>query len=212
MRLAQRLAQALAQVLFRKSRQEYELAEKEIEDALGECFGIGSLAALEFDALLEACKADGPAALDNVIRLADLLRERGEIQSLRGNAAAAAKSNALALGLFLEVLHNSIVSFDLIQKAEELIARTSGTRLPAPVLKRLLSYYEARGMLARAEDVLYEWLDSQDPAASQAGFFFYERLSSKSDEELGTGGLSRAEIERGRAEWSARQREPQSDR
>jgi hypothetical protein len=197
MRLAQRLAQALAQVLFRKGRQEYELAEAEIDAALDDCFDIKGTDTIDLDRLLEACRTEGPS--DNLIRLAELFREKADIARLRGDAAGAARSRALALGLFLEVLQSSIVSIDLIQKTEELIAQTSGTRLPVPVLKRLLAYYEARGLLARAEDVLYEWLDTRDPDAPQAGFAFYQRASAKTDQELADAGLPRSEVEQGRA-------------
>jgi hypothetical protein len=65
----------------------------------------------------------------------------------------------------------------------------------------LLGYYEARGMLDRAEDVLYEWLDTKDPAAPEEGLAFYGRLCTKSDDDLTSGGLSRDEVEQGRAEW-----------
>jgi tetratricopeptide (TPR) repeat protein len=206
MRLAQRFAQALAQALFYKNKKEYERAGAEIDAALNECFGLEPGALPELDTLLHDCIEAGEATPENFIRLAELLRERGEIQRLRGDATAAARSDALALGLFLELLQSSVVSLDLIQKTEDLIERVSSTRLPAAVLKRLLSYYEARGLLARAEDILYEWLDSKDPAASEGGLAFYNRLTSKHDDELNEGGLPRGEVEQGRAEWLRRSR------
>jgi hypothetical protein len=204
MRLAQRLAQALAQALFHKDRQQYDRAEAEIDTALAECFGVETGVLPDLDELLIACATEGAAAPENLIRLADIFREKGELQRLRGHPSAAAQSEALALGLFLDVLQRSVVSLELIQKTERLIESISGTRLPAPVLKRLLGYYEARGMLARAEDVLYEWLDTKDPAAPEGGLAFYKRLSSKSDQELAEGALPRAEVDQGRAEWLRR--------
>jgi hypothetical protein len=199
MRLAQRLAQALAQALFYKGKQEYDRAEAELNAALTECFGLETPWP-ELENLLNDCVAAGEATPDNLVRLAELFREKGEIQRLRGDASAAAQSDALALGLFLELLHSSVVSLDLIQKTERLIENVQGTRLPATLLKRLLRYYEARGMLARAEDVLYEWLDTRDPAAPEGGLAFYNRLSAKRDEELAEGGLPRPEVDQGRAE------------
>jgi hypothetical protein len=204
MRLAQRLAQALAQVLFHKGRQEYDHAEAEIDAALAECFGIETGVLPDLDELLAACAAEGAGSPDNLIRLADLFREKGELQRTRGNAGNATQSDALALGLFLDVLHRNVVSLELIQKAEQLVERLAGVRLPASVLKRLLGYYEARGMLARAEDTLYEWLDTKDPTAPEGGLAFYKRLSSKSDQDLSEGGLPRAEVDQGRAEWLRR--------
>jgi hypothetical protein len=199
MRLAQRLAQALAQALFYKGRHEYDRAEAELNAALAESFGLDT-GLPDLEQLLSDCTAAGEATPDNLVRLADLFREKGEIQRLRADASAAAQSDALALGLFLELLHSSVVSLDLIQKTEGLIERLAGTRLPATVLKRLLRYYEARAMLARAEDVLYEWLDTKDPAAPEGGLSFYNRLSAKQDDELAQGGLPRDEVEQGRAE------------
>jgi hypothetical protein len=201
MRLAQRLAQALAQVLFYKGKQQHDRAEAEIDAALAECFGIETGTLPDLEQLLAACAAEGAGNPDNLIRFADLLREKGELQRLRGNANGATQSDALALGLFLDVLHRNVVSLELIQKAEELVEGLAGMRLPASVLKRLLGYYEARGLLARAEDTLYEWLDTKDPAAPEGGLAFYKRLSSKSDQELSEGGLPRAEVDQGRAEW-----------
>jgi tetratricopeptide (TPR) repeat protein len=201
MRLAQRLAQALAQVLFYKSRQEYDRAEAEIDAALTECFGLERGALPDLEELLNLCARESVALPDNLVRLADIFREKGEIQRLRGDTEAAAQTDALALGLFLEVLQRNVVSMELIQKADQLIERISGVRLPGPVLKRLLGYYEARGMLDRAEDALYEWLDTKDPDSPEGGLAFYGRLSTKSDGDLASGGLSREEVEQGRAEW-----------
>ena len=201
MRLAQRLAQALAQVLFYKSRKEYDRAEAEIDAALTECFGLERGTLPDLEELLNLCARESVALPDNLVRLADIFREKGEIQRLRGDADAAAQTDALALGLFLEVLQRNVVSMELIQKADQLIERISGARLPGPVLKRLLGYYEARGMLDRAEDALYEWLDTKDPDAPEGGLAFYGRLSTKSDDDLTSGGLSRDEVEQGRAEW-----------
>ena len=204
MRLAQRLVQALAQALFHKGRQEYDRAEAAINVALSECFGLETGRLPDLDELLNDCATAGEATPENLIRLADLFREMGEIQRLRGDTTGAGQSDTLALGMFLELLQTSVVSCELIQKTEGLVQRTAGTRLPAAVLRRLLSYYEARGLLARAEDVLYEWLDTKDPAAPEGGFAFYDRLSSKSDHELKDGGLPRAEVDQGRAEWLRR--------
>jgi len=201
MRLAQRLAQALAQVLFYKGRQEYDRAEAEIDAALTECFGLERGALPDFEELLNVCARESAALPDNLVRLADIFREKGEIQRLRGDGEAAGQTEALALGLFLEVLQRNVVSMELIQKTDQLIERVSGVRLPTPVVKRLLSYYEARGMFDRAEDVLYEWLDTKDVDVPESGIAFYERLSAKSDDDLTAGGLSREEVEQGRAEW-----------
>jgi hypothetical protein len=57
-------------------------------------------------------------------------------------------------------------------------------------------------MLDKAEDVLFDCLDKDDAAAP--GLAFYERLRTKSDEELERGGLPRTEVEEGRQELLSR--------
>ena len=131
------------------------------------------------------------------------LSRKGEIQRLRGDTTGAAQSDALALGLFLELLQTSVVSFELIQKTEGLIERTAGTRLPAAVLRRLLSYYEARRPARPGRGRSLRMARRKDPAAAEGGLTFYDRLS-KSDSELNDGGLPRAEVDQGRAEWLRR--------
>jgi hypothetical protein len=201
MRMVQRLAQALAQALFHKQRQEFQQAEQELNAALEECFGLG-VELPDLEQIIALCAAEGGG--DSMVRLAEVFAERGEIHRALGRSADAAPNDALALGLFLEVLHSGMVSIDLIQKTESLIEWTTGTRLPAAVLKRLLRYYEARGMLGRAEDVLYEWFDTKDPLAPEGGLDFYRRASRQSDDELSRSGLSRPEVEQGLADWRER--------
>ena len=203
MRMVQRLAQALAQALFHKGRQEFEQAEHELNSALEECFGLGAQLP-DLEQIIALCASEGGA--DTMVRLADVFAERGELHRARGNTSNAPHDNALALGLYLEVLHSGLVSIDLIQKSETLIERTTATRLPAAVLKRLLRYYEARGLLGRAEDVLYDWLDTKDPLAPEGGLDFYQRVSKNSDEDLSRGGLSRDEVEQGLADWRQKTR------
>jgi hypothetical protein len=203
MRMIQRLAQALAQALFHKGRQEFEQAEQELNAALQECFGLDT-GIPDLEQIIALCAAEGGA--DTMVRLADVFAERGEIRRVLGKSTDATNNDALALGLYLEVLHSGLVSLDFIQKAEALIERTGGARLPAGVLKRLLRYYEARGQLGRAEDVLYDWLDTKDPLAPEGGLDFYQRASRQPDEDLSRGGLSREEVEQGLADWRQKTR------
>ena len=197
-RMVQRLAQALAQALVHKNRHEYDRAEQELNDVLAQCFELGTEIP-DLEQLLAECATEGGA--ESVLRLADVLALRGEVQRLQGKEKEASNDEALALGLYLQVLQTSVVSIELIQKAGQLVERTSASRLPAAVLKRLLAYYEARGLLAQAEDALYDWLDTKDPLAPEGGLQFYHRLARHSDEDLSRGGLTRGEIEQGILDW-----------
>ena len=128
---------------------------------------------------------------EKLLALADLFREQGELYLLEGNLPENLRTAAISLGLYLEAATSAgtIIWVDLLDKIEGLTEQTNGIRLPAEVVKRLLSYYEARGLFAKAEDVLFDWLDTDDPQAPTAGLAFYDRLAAKSDRELEQCGL-----------------------
>ncbi len=200
MRMVQELVQALARVQFLKQRAEFAQALDEIDRTLKKFWNLNPGQRLSLEQLLAVCRGEGGAEAESMVALADLLNEQGDLHALQDKTEESRQSYALALGLYLETLLTSVISMDLIAKVERLVERTQGARLPVEVLKRLLSYYEARGMLAKAEDVLFDWLDTSDPDAPAGGLAFYERLARKSDTELTQGDLPREEVEAGRRE------------
>ncbi len=198
-RLVRECAQALARALFLKERGEYDRALTEIERALAILREetAGSTKVFTIEELLSVCREGPGQTSEKLMTLADLLREQGELQELTGKAELASQSRVLALGLYLEVIAEGLVSVALLDKLEPLIARTKGAPRPAAVLRRLLAYLETRRLFAHAEDVVFEWLASGDREAVRAGERFYERLSARSDTELAEGGLPRNEVQEG---------------
>lgn len=199
-RMVQELTHVVARVQFLRRREEYEQALHEIDRVFRQFWEVDPGRPLSLDELILACSQEEESVAEKMVSLADLLKEQGDLFALQQKTSDSQHSYGLSLGLYLETLRTSVVSMDLIQKAEHLIEQTKDARLPADVLKRLLSYYEARGMLAKAEDVLFDWLDTSDPNAPVGGLAFYDRQAAKSDEELERGDLPRGELESGRAE------------
>jgi tetratricopeptide (TPR) repeat protein len=206
MRMVQDLMQTLQRVAFLKDRQQYEQALDEIDRTLARFWDLSpdQVGILSLDDWITLCIAEGGSVSEKLIALGDLFLAQGELRSLRGQNETGQRSYLMALGLYIETLRGSLVSMDLIEKANRLIDLTRETNRPPEVLRRLLFYYEARGMFAQAEDVLFQWIENGDAQAKQAGTEFYERLLGKSDEELERGDLPRAEVEQGRDELLAR--------
>ena len=205
----------LARVVFLKQRQEYAQALLELDRALAKFLdvGPGEKPDLSLEEWIEQCRAEEGGLGQKLVALADLFNEQGDIHALQSAAKEAQRSDALALGLYLEALNGQLVpvSVDLLGKVENLIELLAEARLPAEVLQRLLRYYEARGRLAQAEDVLFDWLDTGDPTACEGGLAFYDRLAAWSDAELARGNLPRAEVEQGRQEVLGRMRDFKAD-
>ncbi len=204
MRMVQELTQVLARILFLKKAQEYPKAVDEIENALTRFWNLTQeqIRTFSLEQWIEQCRQEQGPMGEKLVALADLFKEQGELYALETNVPESQRTAALSLGLYLEAVASpgTIISVDLLDKIEHLIERTSAAGLPAPVWQRLLSYYETRGMLAKAEDALFDRLDTGDANAVEAGLAFYGRAAAKQNRELEQGGLPRDEIEAGREE------------
>jgi hypothetical protein len=204
LRAVQEMTQTLARVLFLKQREEYAQAMQELGAALRRFRDAPADDAgeLSLDAWLELCRKHEDAAAGLLMGLADLLKEQGELFSMQSRSEQVRGARVAALGLFLEALlrGEAFVSKELMFKVEELIAQCASGPMPGSLRVRLVRYYEARGRFGEMENVLFDWRDSGEPGATEAGAEFYDRLCAKQDAELERGGLPRAEVEQGRRE------------
>ena len=82
---------------------------------------------------------------------------------------------------------------------EELRDALSDYVLPDGTSEMLVRYYEQIGAYAKAEDVLYDFLDTTEDCerVTDIGIGFYERLLDLSDAQLEAGGLPRDEVHAG---------------
>ncbi len=201
MRLVAEMVQVLARVVSLRQRQEYELALREIDAALGRIRDSQSASAREcaLEDWIALCRKHGQAASGLEVAVADLLKEQGEVFALQDKGLQSHQARALSLGLFLEALlgEETFVSAELLGKVDQLLEETRDASLPAPVLGRLFKYFEARGRYAKAEDTLFAWLEVEERPALEEGLAFYQRLLARDDAELEWGDLPRAEVEEG---------------
>jgi hypothetical protein len=77
--------------------------------------------------------------------------------------------------------------------------------LPLATQAGLMQYFERSGQFARAEDMLFNMLESEPghPGLLDFGVAFYERMRGQSDLSLAEGGLPRTEIEPGLAKFKS---------
>ena len=202
MRIVQEMAQVLARVIALKSRQEYDQAMREIGAALRQLQDAPSdtLAEPSLDDWIALCHQHGPAVGGLMTAVAQLLAEQGEILSRQKQEKTAHRANTLALGLTLDTLLSgeTFVSAELLDRIDRLTDLSWNSLTDGGVWRRLLEYYEARGRYAQAEDALFAWHATGDPASQPAGLAFFARLSALPDDELIHGNLPREEVEEGR--------------
>jgi hypothetical protein len=216
LRQVQELAQAVARVIFLRTRRDYEAALGEVSRALqqwqqseenqspsrtGETSN-----PLTPDDWIELCRRNEVVTGNLLVTVGNLIREQALVLSDLGRTAEASNAFLTALTLQLEAVLSgaAAVTRELVDGIDELIELTAEVSAPAGTLSRLASYLEQRRRLAQAEDALFEWMETGAPEAVAACRAFYGRLLNCSDEELAEGELPRTEVLEGLADLEAR--------
>lgn len=95
---------------------------------------------------------------------------------------------------------------DFVPGLEVFLAALADGPLPARTQAMLMRHYEQNGAFGKAEDVLFDLLETEPANAAllDFGIGFYERLRSQTDLALASGNLPRQELEAGLAELCQR--------
>ncbi len=211
LRLFQQFGRLWARVVFLANGSEYAQAQTEIEQATGDLFGLSP------DSLLQIADADIVTKLqfDDRVNwapkcalLAALFNESAALYEAEGRLKDSYSRYLKALGLLLHVLTSGVEVDvpDNTPTVSELSIILKDVILPDETRTLLMGYYEQIGQFAKAEDVLFAWLDD-DPSnltVLELGMVFYERLGIMDDADLSMGNLPRAEVEAGLNELMSR--------
>lgn len=201
MRIIEQATAVLGRVLRLLQNDQIEQAETLIGEALGEYTGLtlDELDALPAEQLLARVGHFQQGGLGQQLMLAELLQTRARVALARGDDEMALYAALRALQIRLTLALGHDVSNARLDSAIDDLLRTqlADVRLPTATLAQLFDYYEKTTQFDRAENVLWTLIDDHftDEDMVQAGLAFYERLLRKSDSELRTGNLSRAEVE-----------------
>jgi len=207
LRMVAEMVQMLLRVVSLKHRREYDQALREVDAALRQVRGsdTDSASTQTVEGWIALCRKHEMAASGLMVPVADLLREQGEIFALQERLAESGRARRFALGLYLEAILSgeTFVTAELLDKVEQLIGATRDPPPTPEISRRLVRYFETRGRYAKAEDIVFAWLESGDAAARDEGRAVYERLLELDDATLERGGLPRAEAEQGRKDFVA---------
>ncbi len=155
-------------------------------------------------------QGDAPqAAREKGYMLLTLLKEAAEVAAGEGRDGAPYLFKALHLVLELLAQNEPSEYPEFAPRVEELVGALGAASLPLETQARLMHHYERCGEFARAEDRLYEMLESAPahPGLVEFGLAFYDRVQRQSDERLLAGNLPRAELKTGQAELRKRQQQ-----
>ena len=201
MRLIEQLSQAIAKILFNVENKNYEAATNEINLSYRGLTGLDPLLvnSMSDQELISFITKDKTAYQEKCLVIARLLRAEAEVNEIINNDF----NNALgkywkSLSLYLELSLNNIDAIkDNSPHIEFILAKIKSYTLPLHIKYKLFRYCELIGEYSKAEDLLFELVDSKYPDIISEGKNFFQRLSQKSNEELSAGNLPREELKNG---------------
>ena len=207
MKMTQMLATVLTKVLFNKEKKNYIEAEKEIESAAKTIVGLdlNLIKILNVEDVLKLMKTSDVYAGRCLIS-AELLKEYGDILGEKERINESMDIYIKSLWLYLETiltkeLPEPEVYYDRINF---LIKNLTTPETDTDLKQKIFQYYEFSGQYSKAEDVLFELMDSDTEGIKDKALKFYERLQKKTDEELGKGNFSHGEVEESIEEINSR--------
>ncbi|MDQ4076328.1 MAG: DUF6483 family protein [Chloroflexota bacterium] len=206
LRLIEQLVQTLYYSLGLTKSKDFSKALEVLDRAFTDFFGWDSnfVNSVPEEYLVEMLKNGGRLDVDNITVLAVLLKAEGDIYAAMDESAKAYHRHLRALHLFLTVSESNSPTLlpAEFKQIEEVLEVLAAYHLPSGTLHRLWKYHLANGDYARAEDMLWELLDTTgyQKELLAAGINFYRELLARSDEELAAGHLPRTEIQEGLAE------------
>jgi len=212
LRMIEEFFQVLARIDALKKGQQWEKASGELDEGFRRLIGSGaeSVARLTETELLALVIRGEPtlAVREKTLMLTALLKEAGDIAAEQGQAEAGRSCYLKGLHLLLESLAGGEASDwpEFVPKIESFIAALSDSPLPLASQAMLMHHYERTAQFARAEDTLFAMLELEpaNRGLQEFGLAFYDRLRHQTDASLVAGGLPRAELEAGLADWRSR--------
>ena len=207
MKMTQMLATVLTKVLFNKEKKNYIEAEKEIESAAKTIVGLdlNLIKILNVEDVLKLMKTSDVYAGRCLIS-AELLKEYGDILGEKERINESMDIYIKSLWLYLETiltkeLPEPEVYYDRINF---LIKNLTTPETDTDLKLKIFQYFEFSGQYSKAEDVLFELMDSDTEGIKDKALKFYERLQLKTEEELVNGNFSREEVEESIEEVNSR--------
>ena len=208
LRMVEMLGQVLAKVLGQKDLKSTEEALLDIDRAGKMFIGLDSVMVSSFsdEDLIALLHSGGALDTNKCLAVAELQYAEGQVLELRQDDNEYRLQYQRSLHFFLEAVTQdrdiSAGSYD--EKINILLSKLHDIILPPAVLNKLFRYYEQQGAYAKAEDVLFELMDTNPVKTIDDGIVFYKRLLCKTDDELERGNLPRNEVEEGLRELMRR--------
>lgn len=198
LRMIHQLANVLAAVLRLTKVKQYDAAAEEVQATAKQLLGMDlrmltTLSDAEFIRLLSVGERFD---VEKCVVIAGLLKILGDVRHEQAEEEEARRVRLTAVSMFLELSRREAGALprEYHEEVEKLIETLLPFGIPIEFNKKLFGYYESVGRFDKAENILFDIVE-EEVSFIEDGMKFYDRLRTKSNEELERGNLLRNEIE-----------------
>ena len=200
----QQLAEVLTRVIELNNNKQFEESHEVINEAFKQLLGLNKELAenLSYNDLISFIGAYESDEATKLIILAELLRIDADILKAEKNMMKAFNIRLKSLNVFVKaLLKDSDCLEQYGEEIDEIISEIDKYELPYESKLYMFKYYEISKRYDKAEDTLFELMESTDNSNEVIGegISFYERLLDKTEEELEDGNLPIEEVKEGLA-------------
>ncbi|MEM7335423.1 MAG: DUF6483 family protein [Chloroflexota bacterium] len=199
--------QALALQNEGQRQEAHETISQAIEDLVK--LPTERLVRLDFDVILDRIKNAGVWE-ERAFYLGQLLKQDADFYKAEDDDTAVYLRQVLALKLWLSLDVQSEEPLVTVEQIDQLIDELDEYQHHSTLYHQMMTFYLGQKQFANAENVLFEWLESEVALQDidqfnpmEHGLEFYEQLDSLDDAILEAGGLPRAELINGKNELLA---------
>ncbi|MDQ6645572.1 MAG: DUF6483 family protein [Chloroflexota bacterium] len=211
LRMAERFGRMLAIILHLRQSNKHEEALISIDDIYLQTTGFTAsfVNSASEEMLLQMIAPLGVLNVQKCMWIALLLKEEGDIYVEMGNEDESYYRYLKSLHFFLAAAKqdDEVKDIDINSAIEYDLAALEAYEVPQKTKLALFNYFGAIGNYGRAEDMLFEAIETEEAVEGpvevgiiEQGRAFYKELESKSEADLEAGGMSRREVEEGLAE------------
>lgn len=203
MRMIEQLSVVIGQIIGLKNEKKYEESQEILNTTLKRYLGLNlqSLDILSYRDLIRVISAGEKPDSEKCIILAELLKQESGIYAAQGNHINSFNLQLKSLNILIEVLLTDadVYSEQYLDKIKEIINLVKAYEIPSDSKGLLFQFYELTGSYDKAEDVFFEWLESEKDSKDviDKGTAFYKRLMDKGEKELIKGNLPVNEVVEG---------------
>lgn len=199
-KIIEKFKAALAEIEYLTNDKKYDEIIVVIDATLTDLFrlNLNSFNSLTEQYLLEMLKVNDRVDADRCVIISILLAKQAEVLDLQGDENKSHFINSKALSLLLEAyLSNDVPELvEFYSEIPKLHKKIEDFEISNKINLKLYKYYEAKNNFSKAEDIIFDILDSStypEDLINEA-LSFYERISLMSDDVLSEGGLPREEL------------------